>query len=111
MGRMATMPGMGDDDLDRELRVHLDIEAEEQRERGLSEQEARYAAQRAFGNQARVKEDIREQSRWAILDSIGRDFQYGVRMLRKHPTYTAVVAITLALGIGASTALFTIVHN
>jgi predicted permease len=102
---------MSDDDFDRELRVHLDIEAEEQRERGLSARDARDAAQRAFGNRTRVKEDIYEQSRWALLDSVGRDFQYGLRMLRKYPTYTVVVAMTLALGIGASTALFTIVHN
>ena len=102
---------MSDDDLDRELRVHLDIEAEDQRERGLSPQDARCAAQRAFGNQTRIKEDIHEQAPWAVLDSVGRDFQFGLRMLRKHPTYTVVVAITLALGIGASTALFTIVHN
>src|SRR6266545_4973733 len=101
---------MRDDDLDRELRVHLEIEAEEQRARGLSDQEARDAAHRAFGNQARVKEEIHEQARSAILDSVSRDFHYGLRMLRKYPTYTIVVTLTLALGIGASTALFTIVH-
>jgi predicted permease len=100
-----------DDDLDRELRVHLDIEAEEQRERGVPEDEAWCAAQRALGNQTRIKEAIHDQSRSAFADTAERDLRYGLRMLRKHPTFTLIVALTLALGVGASTAAFTVVHN
>ena len=90
---------------------HLDIEAEEQRERGLPEDEARSAAQRALGNQTRIREDIHDQSRWTFADTAERDLRYGLRMLRKHPTFTLIVALTLALGVGASTAAFTVVHN
>src|SRR5258705_3094574 len=102
---------MNDDDLDRELRVHLEIEAEEQRGRGLPEEAARDAARRALGRPARIKEDIHDQSRSMLVDGLTRDVQYGARMLRRHPTFTLVVAATLALGVAASTALFTIVHN
>src|SRR5258706_948107 len=102
---------MRDDDLDRELGVHLEIEAEEQRGRGLPEEAARDAARRALGRPARIKEDIHDQSRSMLVDGLTRDVQYGARMLRRHPTFTAVLAATLALGVAASTALFTIVHN
>ena len=102
---------MTEDDLDRELRVHLEIEAQEQQERGLPEDEARYAAQRALGSQVRIKEDVRALSRWAPLDSIGRDAHYALRMIRTHPTFALTVIMTLTVGVAASTALFTIVHN
>src|SRR5258706_5096462 len=102
---------MRDDDLDRELGVHLEIEAEEERARGLPEEAARDAARRALGRPARIKEDIYDQSRSMLVDGLTRDVQYGARMLRRHPTFTLVVAATLALGVAASTALFTIVHN
>jgi putative ABC transport system permease protein len=100
-----------DDDLERELRVHLEFEADDQRERGLADADARDAARRVLGNQARIKEEIHDQSRSALFDSLARDVQYGTRMLRRHPTFTLVVAATLALGVAASTALFAVVHN
>ena len=74
-----------DDDLDRELRVHLEIEAEELRERGLGAEEARAAARRALGNRARIKEEVHDMSRWARLEALGQDARYGLRMLRSHP--------------------------
>src|SRR6185312_7702077 len=98
MGRIATMR---DDDLDRELRVHLEIEAEEQRERGLPEQEARDAARRALGRPARIREEIHDQSRSLVADALMRDVQYGARLLRRHSNFTLVVAATLALGVAA----------
>src|SRR5437868_2534757 len=100
---------MKDDDLDRELQVHLEIEGEEQRERGLSPEEATCAARRTLGRSAPIKEDVRELSPWTPLETVGRDVGYSIRMLRKHPTFMFAVAVTLALGIGASTALFTLV--
>jgi putative ABC transport system permease protein len=65
-----------ENDLDRELRDHLDLEAEEQQEAGLPSNEARYAARRAFGNVTLVKEDIRAMSPWAWLDGVSRDLRY-----------------------------------
>ena len=75
---------MSDDDLDRELRTHLEIEAEEQRERGLGAEAAADAARRTLGSVARIKEDVRALSSRSIVDDFAQDTRYGVRMLRKH---------------------------
>src|SRR5258706_7427180 len=97
--------------LDRELQIHVELEAEEQRERGLGVNEARFAARRALGNPTQIKERIHELSPWAPLGCLAQDLRYGLRMLRKHAAFTVAVVMTLALGVGSSTALFTIVHN
>ena len=82
--------GRSDRDLERELCAHLELEAEEQRDGGLPDDEARYAARRAFGNAALVKEDVREMWGWGPVERIIQDLRYAVRILVKAPAFTAV---------------------
>ena len=98
-------------DLERELRSHLDLEAEEQRDTGWPPEDAHYATRRAFGNTAWVKEEVREMWGWASLERLGQDLRYGVRQLRGARGVTAVAVFTLALGIGATTVIFSVVDN
>ncbi|HEX4005790.1 MAG TPA: ABC transporter permease [Acidobacteriaceae bacterium] len=103
--------GKKDADLERELRADLDLEEEEQRERGLSQQDAHDAARRAFGNPTLIREQTRAVWAWNRLESLTRDLRYGVRTLGRSPGFTLIAIVVMALGIGANVALFTVVHS
>lgn len=93
-----------------ELQLHLDLLTESHRKAGLSPEEARAAALREFGHVEGIKERARDGWSWGGLDDARRDFRTSVRSLRRTPGFVVAVVLTLALGIGANTALFSILH-
>jgi predicted permease len=98
------------DDFSEELRAHLEIEIDRLRGEGMSEEDARAAAHRHVGNIMNIEERFYESNRWMWLDHLRNDIRYAARQLRKNQVFTLVCALTLALGIGANTAVFTLVH-
>src|SRR6266446_1870779 len=100
-----------DADLERELRSDLELEEEEQREGGVSGEEARYAALRAFGNPTLIREQTRAIWSWNRLESLARDLRFSLRTLRRTPGFTVIAILVMALGIGANVALFTVVRS
>jgi putative ABC transport system permease protein len=100
-----------DRDMDKEMRVHLDLLVEEYERAGMSPEEARRAASRRFGNLLRIKERGRDIRGAGILEDILRDALYAVRNLRRTPAFTSTVVLTLAIGIGANTSLFSVIDH
>lgn len=100
-----------DADLERELRADLELEEEEQRDRGLSEEEARYAARRALGNTTLIREQTHAIWSWSWLESAKRDLRYTIRTLAHSPGFSLAVMLVMALGIGSTVAMFTVVYS
>ncbi len=98
-----------DDELDEEIRAHLEMATEENIRLGMTPREARLAARRSFGGVDRVKEQHRNVRRFRWLDDLGQDIRLGRRTLLKERGFAAVVVLTLAVAIGANTAIFSVV--
>lgn len=99
-----------DSDFNAEISAHLDLEIERLKSEGLSQAEAESAARRTFGNMRHAEEQFHESSHWMLLEHLGRDVAYALRVLARNPGFTLIAVISLALGIGVNALVYSVVN-